>query len=60
MIILDRKGFDEIEQMVEGCGRLLVLGCDTCSAMCFTEGSARWKSWRLPIRMKRKMFRRYR
>lgn len=55
MIILDRKGFDEIEQMVKGCGRLLVLGCDTCSAMCFTGGQRQVEELASPIRMKRKM-----
>jgi ferredoxin len=54
MIILDRKKFDEVEKMTKGCGRLLVLGCDTCSAMCFTGGQRQVTELATAIRMSRK------
>ncbi len=54
MIILDRKDFGEIEQMTKGCGRLLVLGCETCAAMCSTGGQRQVTELASPIRMARK------
>ena len=54
MIILDRKSFDEVENMTRGCGRLLVLGCDTCSAMCFTGGQRQVTELATALGMSRK------
>ncbi|MBW2108516.1 MAG: methylenetetrahydrofolate reductase C-terminal domain-containing protein [Deltaproteobacteria bacterium] len=55
MIILTRKGLDEIEEMIKGCGSLLVLGCETCSAMCFTGGQRQVEELASLIRMKKTM-----
>ena len=55
MIILERKDLDEIEQMSKDCGRLLILGCETCSAMCFTGGQRQVAELASAIRMARKM-----
>ena len=55
MIILESKKLDEIEQMTKGVHRLLVLGCETCSAMCFTGGQRQVAELASPIRMATKM-----
>jgi len=55
MIIVEPKSFEEIEQMTKGCGRLLVLGCETCSAMCFAGGQRQVAEIASPIRMSKKM-----
>lgn len=38
MITVEQKTLDEIKKMTEGCGRLLILGCETCAAMSFAGG----------------------
>lgn len=38
MIIAERKPFDEIKEMVQGCKNLLVLGCGTCVSVCMAGG----------------------
>jgi len=55
MIIVEPKSFEEIEQMTKGCGRLMVLGCETCSAMCFAGGQRQVAEIASPIRMSKKM-----
>ncbi len=57
MIILELKKLEEIEQMAKGCGRLLVLGCETCAAMCSAGGQRQVAELASPIRMARKMSR---
>ncbi len=38
MIVAQQKPLDEIRQMVSGFRRLLVLGCGTCTTVCFAGG----------------------
>lgn len=38
MIVGDRKPFEEIRDKVEGCARVLLLGCETCVSVCMVGG----------------------
>ncbi|MDY6990424.1 MAG: methylenetetrahydrofolate reductase C-terminal domain-containing protein [Thermodesulfobacteriota bacterium] len=55
MITLEQKKFEEIEKMTKGCGRLLVLGCETCAAMSLAGGKKQAEALAAAIGMARKM-----
>ncbi|RLB83212.1 MAG: hypothetical protein DRH17_03140 [Deltaproteobacteria bacterium] len=54
MITLEQKKFEEIEKMTKGYSRLLVLGCETCSAMSFAGGQRQVEELASAIRMAQK------
>jgi len=54
MITLEQKKFQEIEKMTTGYNRLLVLGCETCAAMCFAGGQRQVAELVSAIRVARK------
>jgi ferredoxin len=38
MVVAERKPLDEIREMIQGCRKILVLGCGTCTTVCMTGG----------------------
>jgi hypothetical protein len=54
MITLEQKKLEEIMDMTKGCGRLLVLGCETCAAMSFAGGQRQVAELASAIRLGRK------
>jgi len=55
MIVAQQKDFDEIKEMIRGYKRLLVLGCQTCVAICFAGGKHEVEILASMIRIDRKM-----
>jgi len=55
VITLEQKKFEDIEKMTKGCGRLLVLGCETCAAMSLAGGKKQAEALAAAIGMARKM-----
>ncbi len=55
MITLEQKQFAQIKEMASHYDRLLVLGCETCSAMSFAGGEREVKELASMIRMERKI-----
>jgi ferredoxin len=55
MIVAQQKDFDEIKEMIRGYKRLLVLGCQTCVAVCFAGGKHEVEILASMIRIDRKM-----
>ena len=55
MITLEQKEFAQVKEMASHYDRLLVLGCETCSAMSFAGGEREVKELASMIRMERKI-----
>lgn len=55
MITLEQKKFEEIQKMTEPFARVLVLGCETCAAMCMAGGRQQAEDLAAAIRTSRKM-----
>jgi len=55
VITLEQKKFEKIEKMTKGCGRLLVLGCETCAAMSLAGGKKQAEALAAAIGVARKM-----
>jgi len=55
MIVAQQKDFNEIKEMIRRYKRLLVLGCQTCVAICFAGGKHEVEVLASMIRIDRKM-----
>ena len=38
MIVAEQKPVEEIREMIKGCKRVMIAGCNTCVAICFAGG----------------------
>jgi hypothetical protein len=54
MIRVEQKKLDEIKKMTQGCGSLLVLGCETCAAISFAGGQRQVEELTSAVRVARK------
>ena len=55
MIVAERKSIDEISSMIADCKSVLVVGCNTCVAVCHTGGEKEANILAQTLRMKAKM-----
>ncbi len=55
MIVAKRKPLDQIEGMLEGCQKVLVVGCGTCVAVCMAGGEKEVEILSAELRMKAKL-----
>ncbi len=55
MIVAERKPFDEIVKLLDGAGKVLVLGCRTCVAVCLAGGDREVAELVAELRMKAKI-----
>lgn len=55
MIVAERKPFDEIKEMLTGYHRVLILGCGTCTTVCFAGGEKQVGILASELRMARKL-----
>ena len=51
MIVAEWKKISEIKQMLQGCNRVLVVGCDSCTKVCLTGGERETNSMAAALRM---------
>jgi ferredoxin len=54
MITAERKNFDEIRRMTDSARNLLVVGCNTCVAVCLTGGETEAEKLAAQLRIARK------
>ena len=38
MVVAERKPLYEIKEMIQGCKKILILGCGTCTTVCMAGG----------------------
>jgi len=55
MIVAERKSIDDITNMIADCKNVLVVGCNTCVAVCHTGGEKEANILAQTLRMKAKM-----
>ncbi len=55
MIVAERKSIDELSKMIADCKNVLVMGCNTCVAVCHTGGEKEANILAQTLRMKAKM-----
>ena len=55
MIIAERKPFDEIKEMLAGYHKVLILGCGTCTTVCFAGGEKEVGILASELRMARRL-----
>ncbi len=55
MIVAEQKPLDEIKRMIAGCKRILIVGCGTCTTVCFAGGEKEVGILASELRMARKL-----
>ncbi|HIC93355.1 MAG TPA: hypothetical protein EYP09_03790 [Anaerolineae bacterium] len=55
MIVAEQKSLDEIKGMIAGCKRILIVGCGTCTTVCFAGGEKEVGILAAELRMARKL-----
>jgi len=55
VIVAEQKPLDEIKRMIAGCKRILIVGCGTCTTVCFAGGEKEVGILASELRMARKL-----